>query len=380
VLTYNAKLESDPESLKALREMLVWHRVAFNYASDIQFRQEKNSIVELHAKFYGKFRAEHPHIPSQVVIRGEQECLSAYRSIRSNKHAKTKPAVKKNLSMRLDKRLYSLKKEKIRVTTALGRREFGVKAYGKISELMGKFPFQDPLVFERGGELFVALTFKTEPSELPKQKLALGVDLGMRIPAACSDGRLIVDKRYNERKRKLRFLKRQLQSSGSKSASKHLKKVRRKERNMAKNQCHLLANEILKTDADTVVLEDLTKVKAKRHPAQNKNAVSQVPFYELKRIISYKASNMGKHVVTVNPAYTSQDDSVTGKRDGVRKGRRYYSRNGLVYDSDLNAARNIAKKAKLPLSQGNLLDGAGRVVTLPNACQPRLASLASLRL
>lgn len=372
VLSYNAKLESSPENLEALREILSWHLIAFNNASKIQFSQEKNSIKDLHGKFYRVFREENPHIPSQVVIRGEQECLSAYRSIKGNKHKKKSPAEKKRLSMRLDKRLYSVPEQgKIRITTSKGRQEFGIKMYGKLAELMGKFPIQDPLVFERSGELFITLTFKNEPPELPKQKLALGVDLGMRIPAACSDGRLIVDRQYNKKKRKLCFLKRRLQSKGTKSARRHLKKLRSKEKNSAKNQCHLIANEILKTEADTIVLEDLARIKTKKHPGQNKNAISQVPFFQLKQIISYKASNMGKHVAIVKPHYTSQTDSVTGKRDGERRGRRYYSKNGLIYDADVNAARNIAIKSKLPLSQGNLLDGAGRVVTLPNACQAR---------
>ena len=33
-----------------------------------------------------------------------------------------------------------------------------------------------------------------------------------------------------------------------------------------------------------------------------------------------------------------------GKRDGQRKGCRYYSSNGLVYDADWNAAINIRNR------------------------------------
>lgn len=383
MLTYNAKIESCQENLESLKEILEWHLIAYNDASEIQFCQEKNSIKELHNKFYNQCREKYPHIPSQVVIRGEQECLSGYRSIKSNKHKIKSPIVKKNLSMRLDKRLYRIiDKDTIAITTSNKRQKFKIKLYGKLKELMDKYTYLDPLIFERDGELFIGLTFNTTPKELKKQKLSLGVDLGLRVPAACSDGRIIIDREFNKQKRKLRFLKRQLQSKGTKSARKKLKKARHKERNKNKNQSHKIANEILKTPADTIVLEDLAELKKKKHKKQNKNAISQVPFYQLRQIISYKAQNQGKTCLAVPPYYTSQNDSVTGKRDGIRKGRRYYAKSGLIYDSDVNGATNIAKKSKLPLSppvcENWLLDGAGSVVNLPNVCKSTEVKFCSI--
>jgi hypothetical protein len=79
--------------------------------------------------------------------------------------------------------------------------------------------------------------------EKQKSKLALGVDLGMRVSAACSDGRVVIDRKFNGDKRKLRHLKDSLKSKGTKSARKHLRKLRHKEANKNKNQTHLIANE-----------------------------------------------------------------------------------------------------------------------------------------
>lgn len=45
-----------------------------------------------------------------------------------------------------------------------------------------------------------------------------------------------------------------------------------------------------------------------------------------------------------------QIDSQTDKKDGVRKGRRYYSKSGKIYDSDINGAINIGQRSKLPVS------------------------------
>ena len=58
----------------------------------------------------------------------------------------------------------------------------------------------------------------------------------------------------------------------------------------------------------------------------------------------------------------SQIDSQTNKKDGVRKGRRYYSKSGKIYDSDINGAINIGLRSKLPVSQtGNLTYGQANV-------------------
>jgi putative transposase len=220
--------------------------------------------------------------------------------------------------------------------------------------------------------LMISLTFDNTPTEKLKASLCLGVDLGIRRVATCSDGRMIIDKKFNKEKRELRYLKRQLQSKESKSSNKHLSKIRHKEKNRNKNQSHLVANEILKTKASVIALENLKGIKAKKYKTQNKNAVSQVPFFELRRILTYKAENMGKHVCLVSPAYTSQIDSISGIKEGERRGCRFYAKSGLVYDADINAAVNIARRSKHPISQGNLLDGQG-IVNCPIACKLKMA-------
>lgn len=361
MITYNAELTCDStENYDALRQMLEWEKLAFNEASKIQFERfqskKPNAIVFLHAEFYKKFRSQHPEIPSQILVRAMNGVLATYRSIRQNKHNPSVPAEKKNLSLRLDKRLYKVEdKTSIRITTADKRKIFRFKTYPRLTELL-KSPYKDPLIFERNGKLYIALTFDTALKPLPK-KLALGVDLGVRIRAALSDGRLIKSSSFNARKRRMRYLKRSLQSRGSKSAKRHLWKIRHRERHMEKNFSHLVANQILKTNADTIVLENLKGIKAGR----GKKGTKQVPFYLLRQILTYKAENAGKRVLLVSPTYTSQTDPVTGRKTGERRGRRFYANNGLIYDADISASHNIAKRSKLPYSQGKLLSGQGSV-------------------
>jgi len=376
MITYNTELvPTNPEDMNLIMDLLEEYRSVVNEASKLQFSDLKNlsALRVFHNKFYYPAREKFPEVPSQVIIKAEQECLATYKSIRSNKHKISKPFEKHNLSLRLDKRLYSHVKDeptKIKITTKERKKEFQIKLYPKLEQLMSKYQFVDPLIYVKDGKLMISLSFDnaTEPI---KPSLCLGVDLGIRRTAACSDGRLIIDKKFNKEKRRLRYLKRQLQSKGTKSAMKHLRKLKHKERNKNKNQTHLVANEILRTKADIIALENLKGIKAKKHKKQNKNGVSQVPFYELRRVLTYKAENMGKHVCLVSPAYTSQIDSVSGIKEGERRGCRFYAKSGLVYDADINAAINIARRSKHPISQGSLLDGQG-IVNCPIACKSKM--------
>jgi putative transposase len=378
VITYNTELiPTNADDMTLVMSMMEEYRRVVNKASSLQFSDLKSlsNIKALHDKFYYQSRAEHPDFPSQMIIRAEMECLASYKSIKSNKHKINTPFVKKGLSLRLDKRIYSHVKghpTKIKIATKENRKEFQIKLYPKLEQLMSQYQYVDPLIYVRGGKLMISLTFDTA-KEKEKPSLCLGVDLGIRRVAACSDGRLIIDKKFNAEKRRLRYLKRCLQSKGTKSARKHLKKLKHKEINKNKNQTHLVANEILKTRANVIALENLKGIKAKKYKTQNKNGVSQVPFFGLRRVLTYKAENMGKHVCLVSPAWTSQIDSISGIKEGVRRGCRFYAKSGLVYDADINAAINIARRSKHPISQGNMLDGQG-AVNRPNACKPKTAN------
>jgi transposase len=82
----------------------------------------------------------------------------------------------------------------------------------------------------------------------------------------------------------------------------------------------------------------------------------------IKEFTTYKAQQSGKKVVTVNPAYTSQIDFRTGKKDGTRQKGRYVGVDGKVLNADINASLNIAKRSKLPVScVSNVIYGQGAI-------------------
>lgn len=370
MITYNVKLEFNNGDKEKYLKTLEAQRLTWNECSKIQFKEPKNSLITLHNKFYKPFRQLHTEIPSNIVVHTIQEVLSAYRSIKSNKHKITEPAKKKRLSIKLTKNTATLTilKNFISLTSIGGKRiRASFVPYPKLQEVILKYPVASPSIFERSGEVWLSLIFKTpEPVIIPQ--IVCGIDLGVNRVAATSEGKLFIDKKFNNEKRRLRFLKRKLQSKAakdSKSAKRHLKKLRRKERNKNKNQTHLVANAIIKsTQANVLVLEDLQKLKnnkSNKYKTKFNNKLSQVSFYELRQILTYKALLFNKQVITVKPYMTSQLDSRSDNLSGKRVGSRYYGKDGIVLDADVNAAINIAKRSKLPVSISNYLDGQATV-------------------
>lgn len=105
-----------------------------------------------------------------------------------------------------------------------------------------------------------------------------------------------------------------------------------------------------------------------------RNQLSQVPFYLLRTILTYKALHAGKRVETVSPYNTSRMDCRTQSTDKCeRRGCRFYTADDRVFDADWNAAINILNRKhpssfRLPLD--GQLDLKGRSLQRAN-CESR---------
>ena len=388
-LTYNMRLicKSQADHDKIVRTLEL-HRDVYNHMSSNIFDTKVYDKKQIHDKNYHQCRKLFPKAPSQVIIRAKDAVYATYKTLRSNKQLESlKSACEMiNLAMRLDKRLYTFLENGIKLSTYNKRVVCNYKPYPKFEDMFSKYSIGDPLLFERDGELWLAISFKVpEPTHV--ENSVLGVDLGIRRTATTSEGVVVHDKEFLTRKRKLRYLKRQLRSkaktTNSSSAKRKLKAIKRKERNRNKKYCEHVANTILETKSNTIVLEDLSSLKKKnlgkkaKKSKSSRNMLAQVPFFMLLQTLTYKAPLKGKKVVTVNPAYTSKND-FRGILRGERKGCRYYTSDGLVFDADWNAAINIAARhvskhdPLLPVSSSLPLDGrldfTGRLPSTSQSC------------
>lgn len=348
--TYNTRLIfENEEDYIHWKNLLETSMSAYNDISKTIFDSKCSlGLTQVHALVYEPIREKYPTIPAQSVIKMYKDAISNIRSCKR----KSCP-IRLNPSMRLDKRLYSkLTPTSISLPSSKRNKRVVVKfqTYDKFNELAEQYTMTDPLIFIKNNEIWLSVTFNV-PSKPVTGESFLGVDLGIRRIFTTSDGLSYKGKELNSIKRRIRYNRRKLQAKGTKSAKRKLKKLSNKERNVNKNYTHLICNKILNTDKSVIVLEDLKGIKQKTSKTKegfkrtkHNNRISQVPLFMIKNILTYKATHVGKRVESVSPSYTSQIDCMTGKRDGQRKGCRYYASSGLVYDADWNAAINIRNR------------------------------------
>ena len=361
IKTYNIELNLSTEDKLFWFEQLTNAKNAFDEcASYLKNNDVKLNLHDVHQAVYGWMRSKYHTLHSQAIIKIYKEVSSKLKAMKSNKHKNGNTPKAHSISMQLDKRLYGkLTKEGITLSGSKPHHRTLVtfNLFKKSEELFDTCIAKDPKIFYRNGKFYLSVPFEVQAKPL-KNDTCIGVDLGMKQLFVTSEGKSFKDTKYLSSRRKLRYLKSKLQSKGTKSAKKHLKKLSHKEHNLSKDMCHRAVNSLLQsTDASYIVMEDLTKIKQNTSKSEkgykrvrHNNALSQVPFYMFRTIAEYKAQLVGKQVETVSPTYTSQIDCRSDKRDGVRKGRRYYCSDGIVLDADYNAAINIGKRSNHPIS------------------------------
>ena len=373
MLTYKTNLYFESEEVRTfwVRRMCLV-RDCYNFASAVVFNEKVPlGMMPFHKRLYREERTKFPSLPAQMCIKVNQLVLANYRTAKENKVELEKPLEMKRPSIGLDKRLYSgMTRESFRLSTGDRNKRTEVKfvLYPKFNEMTAKYRMCDPVLQydERNNAFYACIPFLALDTT-PLAESYLGVDLGMKRIATLSDGTAIVDKEYLARRRKIRHNKSELRRHKRKShsARRKLGVLRRRESNMCKDFCHKVANEILRHDGATIVMEDLSKIKRRTAKTEkgtkrtrHNNAMSQVPFFMLRQILTYKAPLLGKQVATVPPQYTSQMDCRNQSSEGcVRRGCRFYTADGKVFDADWNAAINICNRHhptpfRLPIDGG----------------------------
>lgn len=374
IVTYNIELRPTEATFAHWENVLALYAKAYNDCS--AYIAEHNvplSMKAVHSHVYEWLRGKYPELPSQAIIRLYKDVIPAFRSIRSNKHRNAETPCKHGLSLRLDKRLYTrIDSNGVVITSETARKRVKIPfvLYPKAVEMLASYEASDPTVFIRDGRMFLSIPFNV-PTIVTSNDNAVGVDLGIKRLFTTSEGKAFRDKTYLRERRKVRYNKRKLQEKKSRKAKKHLKALKRRERNLSNDMLHRATNALLSsTKASIIVVEDLSKIKTKTSKTKDgfkrtrhNNMFSQVPVRAFRDMLAYKAQMRGKRVETVSPTYTSQMDCRTGNRDGNRTGCRYYCSDGVVFDADWNAAANIVIRANHPFSNlpldGNLkfLDG-----------------------
>jgi hypothetical protein len=126
-ITYNIKISFiNKKDYNLLLDTLLEHQKIWNYISQDTFNNKDVNKKIIHDRNYYKCRKLFPDAPSEVIIRAREFVYSAYKILKTSKKLNSleKPCEQKNLSIRLDKRLYTfLKNNQIKLTTTKNKRK-----------------------------------------------------------------------------------------------------------------------------------------------------------------------------------------------------------------------------------------------------------------
>ena len=222
-------------------------------------------------------------------------------------------------------------------------------------------------ISRKGGKWFVSCLVESNIKMLPQINTKVGVDLGIKTLATCSDGTTFQNpKALKNNLRKLKRKQRQLSrkkkgSQNYKKAKLKLSKLHNKISNIRKDSSHKATTKIIR-DNQTIVLENL-KISNMLKNHCLAQAISDMSANEFRRQLEYKAKWYGREIIIADTFYPSsktcsccgwKNDSLTLK-DRVFKCEICKSE----IDRDLNASKNLLKLSTVSSTGNNALgDGS----------------------
>lgn len=205
---------------------------------------------------------------------------------------------------------------------------------------------------------FTSITCETEHEVLPHTDKQIGIDLGIKNLAICSDGKVFKNPKTTKKyAKKLTYEQRQLskKQKGSGKRFKQRKKVaavHEKIKNVRADNIHKLTHLIV-SENQVVIIEDLNvSGMIKNHKLAK--AIADVSWHELSRQFEYKAQWNERDFTKIDRWFpSSKTCNVCNfiKQDLSLKDREWICpRCGTILDRDLNASQNILKQGLKILS------------------------------
>jgi len=197
------------------------------------------------------------------------------------------------------------------------------------------------------GKWYASFSCEVEPERLPENPDAVGIDVGLTTFATLSDGQEIANPRFfrTEEKALAKVQRKHSKlAKGTPERHNHRKAVARVHERIAwkrENFTHQESRKIVNTYG-LIAVEDLTVNRMIQNHCLAKS-IADASWSAFFSQVSSKAEEAGRHLVKVNPAYTSQTCSQCGHRQKMPLSERIFDCPccHAHLDRDLNAAKNI---------------------------------------
>ena len=227
--------------------------------------------------------------------------------------------------------------------------------------------YMNPRVSYDNKYWYLSVSIEEEFTQPKLTDEVIGIDLGIKTLAVCSNGMEFKNINKTTKVRKIEKRLRRLQRSASRKYEKNkegnryvktcniikiekkIQLLHRRLKNIRDNHLHQTTNAIVRTKPSRVVMEDLN-VKGMMKNHHLAKAISQQKFYEFKRQMEYKCEKYGIEFIQVGRFFPSSklcSNCGQIKKNLKLSDRVYHCDCGLHIDRDLNASINLANYGKL---------------------------------
>ena len=219
---------------------------------------------------------------------------------------------------------------------------------------------------------------QTDENQVSLNKLqseSIGIDLGLKTFATCSNNKVFLKPDVSKIKKKLKRLQRkaskrhlemkQQKKDFNKDKSKRLLKLELKIlklhkqiSNILDNNLHQITSSLIKSNPKSIVIEDL-KIKNMMKNVSTKEKIIESKFYTFREMLKYKCERNNIKLIVANMWYPSSklcSNCKNIKHDLKLKDRVYRCDScNLALDRDLNAALNLKDYEYISMSTDDKL-------------------------
>ncbi len=303
--TLKVKLGTSSEDSKALLETMHQFNAACNFVAEKAHEMHTANKIKLQPFVYHEIR-ERFGLSAQMTVRAISKACEAYKRDKS-----IKPAFDPEGAMIYDQRIMTWKSlDMVSLLTLKGRIKVPVMICDYHAHRLDRIRGQADLILDKGIFYLCVVVDVPEPPKI-EPKGVIGVDLGIKNIAVDSTGEVFSGEKIESARVKMQNLRSDLQSCGTKSAKRHLKKLSGREARFKRDVNHCISKKLVMKAKDTsslIALEDLKGIRERATVKKSqRHRHSSWSFGQLRQFVDYKAALAGVPVVFVDPAYTSQE-------------------------------------------------------------------------
>lgn len=344
-IVIKCRLNPDDKQINILNKTLSQCLEALNYVSKIAWDNRCFNRVALHHLTYYKIKSKFK-FSSQICCAIKDKVAFSYKSDKKKQHIFKNPVLPLNFTRTISFKGLDI----VSISTIKNRQKIFLILGEYQKQMLAKATkFCDSELIKQNKKFYLNIVIEIPDEPLKETKDVIGVDIGIKNLATCSTGDNFTGKQVQSVRQRYHRLRSSLQSKGTPSAKRHLKKMSGRERRFMGNTNHCISKQIVNLAnqrSSALALEDLTNIrKTARHRKIYRGTFNRWAFNQLRQFISYKAQREGIPVILIKPAFTSQVCSSCGSL-GIRNGSQFSCPFcNFKADADFNASLNIRSVA-----------------------------------